>query len=139
MKRKRPAGFRNVDLDVYSKRSLDVLVEELGKSLLVLHHGKGDRKKRLQHFLALEGLKLTHTPESAANELCLAIERLSSKARKEWDRARRKEFNVGYELESGVQRVEVALDPKVVRRIVTLRGTVAFTCYRGDGHKTTVK
>jgi hypothetical protein len=132
MKRKRPAGFCNVDLDIVSHQRLDLVVEELGKSLLVLHHGKGLGRT---HLLMVEGLKWPNTPDSAANELCRAIERLSPKARKVWDRARRKEFNVGYELESGVQRVEVALEPKLVRRIVALGGTVAFTCYRGEKTK----
>jgi hypothetical protein len=41
MKRKRPAGFCNVDLDIVSRQRLDAVAEELGKSLLVLHHGNG--------------------------------------------------------------------------------------------------
>lgn len=129
MKAKRPPGYLNVDLDIESSSSLDSLAEEMGKAVLVLHSGPGMGRR---HFLRLESLRWPDTPDAAARELCRAVERLSPVARRIWQRARRREFNIGYELPAGVQAVQVTLPPDTVRRIVALGGTVAFTCYRDD-------
>ncbi len=130
MKAKRPAGFLNVDLEIVSCSPLNLLAAEM--AVLVLHSGPGNGR---QHLLCLESLRWPDTPETAARELCRAVERLSPGARKIWDRAQRKEFNVGYELSAGVWAVQVTLQPETVRRIVALGATVAFTCYREDYSK----
>ncbi len=129
MKRKRPAGFLNVDLEIASFSSLDSLAEEMGKAVLVLHSGPGVARERL---LCLESSHWPNTPDAAVRELCRAVERLSPVVRRVWERARRREFNVGYELRTGLRSVQVALEPETVKRIVVLGATVAFTCYRAD-------
>lgn len=129
MKTKRPAGYLNVDLEIVSSSSLDTLAEEMGKTVLVLYSGPGKGRQRL---LCLESLRWPNTPDAAARELCRAVERLSPGVRRAWERARRREFNVGYELPTGLRAVQVTLQPETVRRIVALGGTVAFTCYRND-------
>lgn len=133
MKAKRPAGYLNVDLEIVSSRSLDALAEEMGKALFVVHSGLGVGRG---HCLCLAGMRWSNTPDSAARELCRAVEHLSPGARSVWEHARRKEFNVGYELPTGLRAVEVTLEPETVRRIVALGATVAFTCYRGDNSET---
>jgi hypothetical protein len=112
-----------------SSGSLDSLAEEMGKAVLILHSGPGAGRQRL---LCLESVRWPNTPDAAARELCRAVERLSPGARRVWERARRREFNVGYELQTGLRAVQVTLQPETVRRIVALGGTVAFTCYRDD-------
>ena len=129
MKAKRPTGYLNVDLDIVSSSSLDTLAEEMGKAVLVLHSGPFVGRQRL---LRLESLRWSNSPDAAARELCRAVERLSPGARRVWERARCREFNVGYELPTGLLAVQVTLQPETVKRIVALGGTVAFTCYRDD-------
>jgi hypothetical protein len=129
VKTKRPAGFLNVDLEIESSGNLDLLTDEMGKAVLVLYSGPGSGKRRL---LCLESSRWPNTPDAAARALCSAVERLSVRARKLWDRARRKEFDVGYELRIGVRALQVALQPETLKRIVALGATVAFTCYRDN-------
>jgi hypothetical protein len=132
VKAKRPAGYLNVDLEIVSSRSLDLLAEEIGESLIVLYSGPGAGRERL---LCLETARLANTPDAAARDLCQAVERLSPGARSLWERARRRIFDVGYDLPAGLRAVQVTLRPDTVRRIVALRGTIAFTCYRLDNSK----
>lgn len=129
MKTKRPAGFLNVDLDVGSSSPLKSLVDEMGRAVVVLYSGR----IRGKHFLVLETFFEADTPDDTVRHLCEAVERLSARGRRVWDRARRKEFNVGYDLRTGVRAVEVALLPETVKRIAALGGSIAFTCYRDDG------
>jgi hypothetical protein len=37
---------------------------------------------------------------------------------------------VGYNFETGVRLVRVALRPETLKRVVALRATAAFSCYR---------
>ena len=129
MKAKRPIGYLNVDLEIESSSSLESLAEEIGKAVLVLYSGPGVGRKRL---LCLASLRWPNTPDAAARELCRVVEGLSPGARSVWERARRKEFDVGYELPSGIRALRVTLRPETARRIVSIGGTVAFTCYRDD-------
>jgi hypothetical protein len=54
MKKKTPAGeptqYLNVDLDIYSSKKLDPLVEALGESVAVLYVGKTTRLPLASHF-----------------------------------------------------------------------------------------
>ncbi len=128
VKRKRSSGFLNVDLDVESSGSLKALVDGMGGAIIVLHSGRW----RGRHFLRLESARETGTPDRVLRDLCRAVERLTDHGRKVWDRAKRKEFNVGYDLRAGVRAIEVALLPGTVKRLAALGAGVGFTCYRGD-------
>jgi len=101
----------------------------MGKAVVVLHSGPGVGR---EHLLCLESARCLNTPDSAARDLCRAVERLSPGARKLWDRARSKKFDVGYDLPADFRTVQVTLRAATVRAIVALGGTVAFTCYRED-------
>jgi hypothetical protein len=110
VKAKRPTGYLNVDLEIGSYSSLDCLAEEMGNTVLVLHSGPSAGRERL---LCLEGVRWSNTPDAAARELCRAVERLSPSARGVWDRARRREFNIGFELRTGLRAVQVTLHPEI--------------------------
>ena len=127
MKTKRPVGFLNVDLEIESSRPLNSLGEEMGRAVLVLYCG---RSKGKWHLLSSESSRFPLTADAAVHLLCSVIERLSVRGRRLWDSARRREFDVGYELDAGVRGVRVALKPEAIARITALGATVAFTCYR---------
>lgn len=129
MTRKRPVGFLNVDLDIESSRPLGPIAQEMGKAVVVLYSGSG---KGRSHFLCLEGSRWSNTPDSAALALCSAVEGLSAPGRRLWDRAKRKEFNVGYDLIEGARFVQTTFKRETLKRIVDLGATVVFTCYRGE-------
>ena len=98
----------------------------MGSAIILLH--SGPHKGR--HFVRLESARNVATPNAAVRHLCRTVERLSSDGRKVWDRAKHKEFSVGYDLRAGARSVEVALSPQTVKRIAALGASVAFTCYR---------
>jgi hypothetical protein len=128
MKHKPAPEFRNVDLEIVSSKSLDILGKVLESRAVVLYCGKFFRR----HLLSLESLRCWNTPDAAARDLCRVVEQLSPAARVLWDNARSKESNVGYELRADCHYVQVGLHPETVRRIVALGGTVAFTCYHAE-------
>jgi len=101
----------------------------MGKAVIVLYSGPG---KGGSHFLNLEDARWSNTPDAAAVALCSAVERLSARGRQLWDRARRKEFNVGCDLIDGERMVQTGLRRQTLERIVALGATVGFTCYRGE-------
>jgi hypothetical protein len=130
VKAKRPSGFLNVDLEIESSAPLESLSDEMGKAVLVLYSGPSKGKR---HLLCLESSRWPNTPDAVAQALCSAVERLSADGRRKWDRATRKEFDVGYDLPTGIRAVHTTLKPETLQRIVALGATVAFTCYRDAG------
>ena len=74
----------------------------------------------------LEGSRDRNTADAAARVLCLVVERLSVRGRKLWNRAKRKTFDVGYELPPGARNVRIVLQRGTLKRIVALGATVAF-------------
>ena len=129
MRAKRPVGFLNVDLEIESSTTLEPMAQEMGKAVVVLYSGRG---KGRGHLLCLESSRSPNTPDSTALALCSLVERLSVRGRQLWDRAKRKELNVGYDLINGARAVQTALGRETLNRIVALGATVAFTCYRGE-------
>ena len=128
MKTKRPIGFVNVDLEIESSKPLNSLAEEMGSAVLVLYCGPSKGK---WHLLAIETSRWPQpqTADAAVDLLCSVIERLSVRGRRLWKSARRRVFDVGYELPDGARAVGVVLKPEAVARITRLGATVAFTCY----------
>ena len=125
----KPIGFLNVDLEIKSSKPLDSLAEEMGASVFVLHSGLGNDTP---HLLCLESSGDPNTADAAARALCSAVEQLSPRGRKLWDRAKRKTFDVGYELPPDARNIRVVLERAMLKRILGLGATVAFTCYPGD-------
>ena len=127
MRAKRPIGFLNVDLEIESSANLESLAEEMGKAVRVLHSGPGEAGRNL---LCVESARSHNTPDATARALCSTVERLSVRGRRLWDRSKRKEFDVGFELGTGSRLLQTALRLETLARIVALGATVAFTCYR---------
>ncbi len=122
----------NVDLDIVGSGPLDALAEAMGRSICVLYSGPTKRKK---HLLVLESSRQPCTPDSGARALCSVIERLSGQARRLWNAAERKEFNVGYDFHAGIQWLIVTIEPATLKRIAALGATLVFTCYPADDSK----
>src|SRR6267154_2603803 len=129
MKTTRRGRFLNVDLDIESSDPLDLLAEDMGGAVTVLHSGPIGRSR---HFLRLESSRQPSTPDAGARALCSTVERLSDGSRRLWHKAKRREFNVGCEFQDGIRAVEIGIEPETLRRIVRLGATVAFTCYAAD-------
>jgi hypothetical protein len=70
------------------------------------------------------------TADATINALAGTIERLKPAARRAWNRASMREFNIGVELGGGVPSIEHAIRAATLRRVVSLGGTIAFTAYQ---------
>jgi hypothetical protein len=123
-------GFINVDLDIASRRSLELLGNEfqsLGAD--VLFCGKIPQG----YLLRLEaGSSSSYGIDRTIDALCELIDRLSPKARLLVDAAQSRDFDVGVDGTDGHEIARVSVSPKSVQRIAALGGTLTVTVYRPE-------
>lgn len=131
MKAQRPPGFLNVDLEIESSSPLSPLEHELSNSTITLYSGPGPKKR---HLLCLECALWPENPDQAISLLCEAIEGLSTRGHKSWERAKKKQFDIGFEMIPKNPMARTILNPESVARIVALNATIAFTCYQSPGN-----
>lgn len=130
MKAQRPPGFLNVDLEIESSSPLSPLEHELSDSTITLYSGPGPKKR---HLLCLECALWPENPDQAISLLCEAIEKLSTRGHKSWERAKKKQFDIGFEMIPKTPMARAILNPDSIARIVGLNATIAFTCYQSPG------
>ncbi len=119
--------FLNVDLLIRSSQALQPLLDGLGDAVLVLHSDTTPD----QHFVSLEladnqGADADRTIE----QFCDLIETLPNAARKSWDAADRRVFDVGYRLESMAKSgVMSELAAATIDRLAQVGGSLRMTVY----------
>jgi hypothetical protein len=118
--------FRNVDLDIESRQSLTSIAAELGAKIDVCYCGPYLGR----HLLAFEIAGLPKGPDGTIHALCSLIERLSSGGRHLWKSARRKEFDIGYDVRSSEQSLRFTIRANTLQRVSNLGATLAVTLYR---------
>lgn len=125
--------FHNVDFDVWSRRSLKPLVDALGESVFLLHEGwEGTR------YGAHMEVHSYNTTAADVNDLIREfvklIDSLPTDARKLWDSAQRREFNIGMTGGFRPHSFEMRLDPDVLSSAVRLKAGVVMTIYATGRH-----
>jgi hypothetical protein len=65
-------------------------------------------------------------------ELGDVIEAFPRSARRAWNDAVVRDFNIGVELAPGANSVELAIAADAVKRVATLGGRISFTAYAAD-------
>ena len=86
-----------------------------------------------RHCLFLESAADHRTPDATIHELAGLIEGLSPARRQLWDRAIRREFDIGYETRLKLRHFNrFVLRPGTLGRITALGATLAVTVYRED-------
>ncbi len=85
---------------------------------------------RSLYRLHVETVEMTCNANATIHALADTIEALPRRARRSWNAATLREFNVGIELARGVRTVEVAIDNEAVRRVAKLGGRIAVTAYQ---------
>jgi hypothetical protein len=123
-----PDGFLNVDLEIGARThtQLAPLVEVLQSQLVELFHGRIDKLYRAHY----EPNMCARDASSAIHALAASIEALNPPARRAWNAATLRDFNIGVQLERGVRCIELALDDDATRRVTALGGRIAFTAYQ---------
>jgi hypothetical protein len=126
---KRPAdGFLNVDLEVgaRTRAAIAPLFDAFDGKLFELYRGRMGRLYR-GHF---EVSGCARDANATLGELAAIIEALPRPARRAWNAAPVRDFNIGVELEHGVKSIELPLDREAVERVMALGGRIVFTAYQ---------
>jgi hypothetical protein len=119
--------FLNVDLEIESASSLDLLAAEMGERVLVLYVGPVQK----HNLLAVESARQHKTPDAAILALCSAVKILSPNAKRLWNAAR-KEFDVGCEMRPSERSSRFTLRPATLAQVVDLGATLAVTFYQSS-------
>ena len=129
---RRPAGrayaettFLNVDLDLWSRRSLEPLVRALGASVIELFVGHDGRR----HAAHLEWARSSPRPDVIIRRFVEAIERLPRSARQLWNQSLRREFNIGIQAALQPHGYELRLDPVTVQAAARVGASIGVTVY----------
>jgi len=119
-----PAHFRNIDLDVRSRRSLDPLLIACGEWA---RRPLPDDAR----WLILNARGSAKTAEGVAKRLLRLIEGLNGEARRCWREAGRRVFDIGIQAGGPERRAfeEVRLTPDTLRRIASVGAEVQITVY----------
>lgn len=119
--------FLNVDLDVFSKTPLDPLADAFGAKVVVLHSGKRGRRYSA-HFEVGEYVRNPHA-DRLIGRLVHLVKRLPRSARRLWNNADVREFNIGIEAAKTSPVFELRLRPETVAAVAGVRGRIAVTIY----------
>jgi hypothetical protein len=125
----RGAGFLNVDLEVGARTRAQLLplLDALACTLFELYRGRV--RSRYCGFYEISGCGPMNV-SATIRQLLDVIDGLAAPARRAWDTAAMRDFNVGVELERGVRSIELAIDADVIGRVAALGGRIAFTAYQ---------
>jgi hypothetical protein len=124
-KNKEETGFLNVDLDVYSQSNLEALAAALAHKTFVLHVGR-EGNRYGAHF------ELTTLPKNAdaiIRGFAALIRALPRPARRLWDSAKTREFNIGLQAASAGKPIELHISPETIHEVASLGGQLAITVY----------
>jgi hypothetical protein len=117
--------FLNVDLDVYSRSNLELLVAALGKRVFVLFVGRHKRTYEAHLEVAADA----KTADAVIKKFVVLISSLPRAARMLWDTAKSRDFSI--EVQAGIQPtvLDIALDPETVRAAASLNARIVITVY----------
>ena len=127
--------FLNVDLEIESSESLDVIAQVFGDRVHVLHNGP---YQEMEYLLALEIYAGNDDdPESIIAAFCDLIEGLSGKAKKAWLKAKSRRFDLGIESGTAVSKERfrplcLDLSASILKRVAALDGEIVITVYPPD-------
>ena len=118
--------FLNVDVDVWSPSDLRPLVLALGRKIHV-HYAGEERGEYSTHFSLASAY--FRNADTRVRRLVALVETLPSPARRLWDRARMRDFNLGIQAGFAPFSHEIALDATTVALVARVRGRIVITTY----------
>jgi hypothetical protein len=119
--------YLNVDLDLYSEWNLQPLVTAMGKKVYVLYIGR--HKRTYRAHLELASNSKSKSPDSTIRAFCAMIRTLPRVARKEWDGAKVRDFNIGVQAAMQPYWYEIALAPETVKAASEVNARILLTVY----------
>lgn len=119
--------FLNVDLDIYSKRDLQPLVDRLGRKVFSLYVGRQGGK--FCAHLELARTRPTITADATIRAFCRLVDDLPESERKIWDAAIVRSFSVGVETEIGSPVQDFRIRQETVTSVSEIGGEIVLTVY----------
>ncbi len=117
--------FLNVDLDVSSREELAPLADALRPQVHALHVGRVGRR----YWARFELRGQPGTPDAAIRRLVRAIQRLPARERARWNRAIRRDFNIGIQAAHRPHSSEFPIEAPTVALVGKMGGRVVVTVY----------
>jgi hypothetical protein len=123
--------FLNVDLELESNQSLDLIAQDFGDRVHVLHNGP---LNDIPYLLAVEVYAGDdQDPESIIEAFCDLIEALPTKAKASWRKCTARRFDIGIESGTGVAKrfgaLCLSVSPATLKRVSDLSAEVVITVY----------
>ena len=116
----------NVDLEVGSKRKPAALITALGDSLHNLWAGRFKGLYRANY--ELRPVKILDPTETII-QLVKIVRKLAGDAKREWESAPLRDFNVGVQSAMEPYTFELAVEPKAVSLVAEVGGQIGITVY----------
>lgn len=123
----RETTFLNVDVDVLSATPLEPLAAALGRKVSLHYVGREGR-----HYGAHFSLYNPGAPDRAVRTLTALIESFPKPARRCWNGARQRVFNIGVQAGVEPRSHETLIGSAAVEAISRIGGSVTFTIYATD-------
>jgi hypothetical protein len=120
--------FLNVDLDLYSRSNLQPLIAALGQRVFTLHLGREGQT----YSAHLELSREPKTADLAIRTLAALIHTLPKAARKLWDTANVRDFNVGVQAAMRPHSYAIPLAYETIKIASALKARIVFTIYAAE-------
>lgn len=127
-----PAQFLNADLDIFSDRDLQPLIDEIGERACLLHGGPFTDELPFMARYEIDHDPATKSPETLILAFCRLIESLSSTSRALWDSSRQRVIDLGYEVVIARDRTHDRITAETLARMAALHIDLAWSFYPSD-------
>lgn len=127
--RRASTTFLNVDLDVSGREDLSPLAKALRPAAFELYTGRARSGYQTHLELASRGSARLTDADTAIRRFVKALTALPPRARRLWNRARQRDFNIG--IQGGIQpyAFELPLRPETLQAVARLRARIVVTVY----------
>jgi hypothetical protein len=115
--------FLNVDLHIYSRSNLLPLVGALGKKVIDLQN----ERVRGLYWAVLEVSGQAPTVDATIRKLCRLIRALTPAQRRLWNKATRRDFNIG--IQGNVEGNTFHIEAETVKAAAAVGARVVITVY----------
>lgn len=120
-----PSCFLNVDLEIFSRSSLEPLVGALDKRVITLYSGQEFGLNKV----VLEVWGEPESPEFCILRFCKLISSLPSRERAIWDGAKSRTFDIGIEAPELGRTYWSPINAKAVRAAAEVNARIAISVY----------
>jgi len=117
--------FLNVDLDIFSKRDLQPLLNAFGEKVCVLYSGRHGQTYRAHVELA----RITKAADATIRDFCALVDALPEAVYSLWNQAKQRDFNIGVQAGMSLQSCEFPLPAETLKAAHKLGARIVFTVY----------